>query len=44
MWVRKYYTTTKRKKLTKAELAEQTGRGRKNPIKSFKKKAIGKNI
>ena len=32
-----------KKKLTKAELAEQTGRGRKNPIKSFKKKAIGKN-
>ena len=34
-----------KKKLTKAELAEQTGSvGEKNPIKSFKKKAIGKNI
>lgn len=33
-----------KKKLTKAELAEQTGRGRKNLIKLSKKKVIGKNI
>ena len=33
-----------KKKLTKAELAEQSGRGRRKAFKIFKKKVIGRNI
>jgi len=48
MWVKKFYTTTKKKKLTKVELSEQTGRGRRKTFKIVQKesdwkKYIGSN-